>query len=487
MMKLDPSDLLDRAILKVLRGETIDFCEWEDLKEELEASDEEEQEAKPEFEEYLAQIGLTLDDAVRMTRAFQADFRKRAADYGIPLDDRPALVRRLAELAQTDRSPEFLRFFCELLSSFALFFRPEHEEFPDLVAAAEYIQARDDADELYADFSRRIEYGERFRAAISAKPPRQIPDAECDTRLKHQIFQKYKALLGAEESASDGIFWNNLDDLLQTVACTPELHPIAPLFLYQAVVRHRKRLHNSESPTLRLDALWQYRHYNIEQDNGKNLRQNGLYLRFFAELCELYRNDPEVDCVLCGYGFDQLSNLGDYYRILDFKALVQYETHLQDLRLEPDECPNLLPAGLPLYLPEPLEEILEDVSFCCWEGMTDNVILTGGLVSFVKYRRFQRSGKYQNARNKISDYVERNADDLKIDYFQIDPQDVGKIRAFCNQVLQAVELPPKEQPQKLSELPLFLAAVNEELISLLRCWDEEYLKFAGLALLGSRV
>lgn len=48
MWKLDENDPLDRALLKELRGEAIDFLEWENLLEEL----EEEPDAETRLQEH---------------------------------------------------------------------------------------------------------------------------------------------------------------------------------------------------------------------------------------------------------------------------------------------------------------------------------------------------------------------------------------------------------------------------------------------------
>ncbi len=484
--------LLLKSFLKAALDEPVDVNEIWDTIIEIEQIEDAAEQEKPYFEEYLKETGLTPDDAIHLMHEFQADFRNRAERYGMSLEDHPALVRRLCELAEKEPSKELLRFYCELLCCSELFFSTDEEDSSELADAADYMESREYVEQLYDYFCKRIELSSRFCSITQTKLPKEIPAASRNPDRKHQVFQTYAKLLGSKDSQQEGLFLDNIEYLLRMVDGMPTLRPVTPLFLYQMLIRHGKRLHTSDSTTFNLSALWKYRGYNIDEDNEKNWGKHSTYIRLFAEICKLYRDDPEIDLALCGFGFDQLSNLGDFYR--DGALFVEL---YDDVRLEEleDLCeeeyngknPLVQMAGIKLRLPESLDNILLKTSCSCWEGLDENILLKECGISEDELLYFLSDTKKKRTRilDNISEYVSQHANQLLEDYCQFNYLDGDAVRAFCGQVLRSVPFSGRNHP-KLSDIPMYLAGINSVMIDLLRKQDQEYLKCAGLLLLGSR-
>lgn len=121
----------------------------------------------------------------------------------------------------------------------------------------------------------------------------------------------YRKFMGISEKNSPELYYN-----LHRFICMTKQEKIyrliAPLFLFQLMVRHTGRLATKENLDVSMNSLWEYKEYQIEKDNGKNFKRYQLYARLFCKLCKEYRGDTDVDLELCGYGFGASSNLVEW-------------------------------------------------------------------------------------------------------------------------------------------------------------------------------
>ena len=460
-MKLDPNHPLDKLMMKIFRGETISFDEYEDAQADL---DDEEAE-KPDFLDYLAQIGVSVEDAVRSARDFQTAFYRRAEEFGLDFADPLRFFRAFEERAKSNPSPVLLLFYCEMLCCSSLLADRDNTEFSDLEAAAYFMDRHEDAELLFADFSKRAALGQRFLDAISKARKGNPHKISCDMKRKDLIFQRYNELFSSVQYTMDEneLFLDNIDYLLCLTESTSELHLLAPLFLYQVLIRHGKRLHNSDSFNFNMNSLWKYHEYKIDEDNGKNYFQNAIYIRLFSDLCKLYRDDPKVDLELCLYGFDQLSNLGNFYRIVNFNSIIYYEAKLEDLHTEewPPQSYMAALMGVSLQFPDTVEDIVDERDFSCAEfRLENNVIMMSDNISLRKLERFQNRSQNRKLLEKITDYLNQHMEQLQADYEGLEHSDENDIRLFCSNILRSIDIPPQMQPKKISELSMVFAFIN---------------------------
>lgn len=457
MWKLDKNDPLDQAMLKVLQGETVDFLEWEDILDDLED--------EPDAETRLQAHGYTAERGLREGEAYRAEFLKLLEKYDLPVSNRLLLCYHLAELAidgvPDDQADELLRIYCGLLFGTEFLLDQDREAYQGADGALAYLDASLSCAELYDELKQRIATADRFRTFLENAQKKSPPKADCDTSKAHAVFQTYQDAFGGSDD--DTIFLSNIEYLLQISAGSAALRAAEPLFLYQAVTRHDKRLHTSITLRMDMRALWKHKAYKIDANNGKNHKTNAARLAFFAGLCEFYKSDRLTDLPLCWYGFEKLSNLGEFYR-----EEIEWENF-------PD------PPTLPLSLPEPLETLTEWNRFSCFEYGGRNVILeSDSSLSPRKLERFQLNSKYKRPLDKLAAYMDEHMGQLAARFWGADDQTV---KALCSGILTQAGLPARWMPKNLREISLYLAAINGGLIELVEWIADDLLRQAGQALL----
>ena len=228
---------------------------------------------------------------------------------------------------------------------------------------------------------------------------------------------------------------DNLSVVMHTVSNAQPLRSLKPLFLYQLLTRHASRMRTSEAPSLDFASLWQYRSYKLDRDNGRNYDTAVRYLRFFEELCALYEQNSEVDLPLCIFGFDRLSNLGEFYRL--------YPPEEQKLSFD-------LRA----------EEIVSKSWFTCFGGEENPVLEHYGL-SYEELDELMSGclNRHEYAMKRLEKSINDNAEEHIAQFLSLPIQ--SRIR-LCEQLLSETPLSDAIRP-RAKEKNLFLAAVYEEL------------------------
>lgn len=430
MKPLDQKDPLDRLLEKELRGEAILFDEWEQAMDEL--ADE------PDFEEVLRREGLTHASALQQAEAYREDFLRRAAQYALPLDDRLLLCQTLFDRAALP-SDELRWLFCQVVTDVGFLLDRDRERFDEEEIVQSWLWSKRESGKLFAALSERAALQQRFLEICAQTQKNSLPKADCDSEKKDLIFQRYTALFGAY--GDEKLFLDNIDQLIGMQERSAALTEIAPLFLYRMLVRHGKRLHSSDSTRFDCRALWRYQTYRIDGDNGKNYKTNLAYLRLFHALCAIYETDERVSIPLCCHGFEQLSNLGDFYRMVE-------------------------PADYPLPFAAPLEKLIAQHTFSCYEhGLGDNVILAEEGLTARALFEFEGGGDRNRARalDRISAYINRHAAELTTVFLGAD---AAGVKALCGEILTGAALTAREQPADLPKVALFLASINGGLMEL---------------------
>ena len=439
MNPLDQKDPLDRLLEKELRGEAILFDEWEQAMDEL--ADE------PDLEEVLQREGLTWASARQQAEAYRQEFLHRAAQYALPLEDRFPLCQTLFDRAESP-SNELRWLFCQVVTDVGFLLDRDRERFDEEELVQGWLWSKRESEELFAALSERAVLQQRFLAICAQTQKNSLPKADCDSEKKDLIFQRYTELFGA--SGDEKLFLDNIDQLIGMQERSGALTEIAPLFLYRMLVRHGKRLHSSDSTRFDCRALWRYQAYRIDGNNGKNYKTNLAYLRLFHALCEIYETDERVSIPLCCHGFEQLSNLGDFYRMVK-------------------------PSDWPLPFAEPLEELIAQHTFSCYEhGLGDNVILAEEGLTARALFGFEGGGDRNRARalDRISAYMNRHAAELTTAFLGADDKGV---KALCGEILTGAALTAREQPTDLPTVALFLASINGGLMELVDYYANDLL------------
>lgn len=461
MLQLDKNDPLDRMILQELSGEPVLFDTWLDTMDELVE--------EPDCTQILQVRDQRTEDVLLEAKRYQADFRVRVLKQNLPLDNRFELCTALFSKAKEDPAPELLHIYCEILSapSFLLEQEPELADGEDKSYYEEqiilqYLSFCEERDQLWEMLTIRKRLSEQFSDAT--KEIRNPHPANCDTRLNYEIARCFTELFEFPGKGSGDILLGNLSNYIQVTASSPGLKSIEPLFLFRLLTKHQSRMCTVPDLNVSLSALWKRDDQQIDRNNGRNFKQYRRNLRLFKNLCGLYQNDEAVNLPLCWYGLDQITVLGDFYRV-HISAGWEYADSEREYPFIPT-----------------VEELVENALFSCFpNGYEDNVVLAGSNITPDELDQFRQNEKAPvlGALDRISDYMNARIPDLAIQMSYAAPEE---IKALCRDILEQSGI--KYRPKSPHETELFFAAINGGLMDC-QDWLASYLLAqAGHALLG---
>lgn len=438
---------INDMIRRTLEDEMIPFDEWQDLLEDIDA----EWDSAPDAEAILREHGLSMEELAKQAKGAREDFRVTLCRYDLPFDDRFNLCRWLYEAAKEAPSAELLRLYCDIVCDDGYLLGTDRDN-EDFIC---WLHRKADADALYAYLSERVVMNTHAREILENAKKIKLSNSNDSSEITSradEIFQTYIRIfrpIKYHEALLD-----NISHLLQIADSVEELAPIKPLFLYRMLTRHGKRLQTSEEVKVDFRVLWNYQEYNFEKDNGKNYRTNVCYLELFSCLCNIFQSDTAVDIPLCVCGFDQLSNLSEFYRLYG-------------------------PTDFEIPFAPPIEDLLDESLFSCFEhGSDDNVVMADGNITLKELDRFQCSTDRRRSRAlaQISDYMNGHISELVERFWRASPETV---KALCGEILEASELPPSQQPKTAQETAFFLAAINRGLMEAVDGMAELYLTAVG--------
>lgn len=468
--KKSPGEVrLDRIVKRTLRGENVDELEFRDAFEDL-MDDIMNEPAAP----------VTAED-IREAESAKIRFREWLLRYNLPLDNRYHLCETIDRLAHESPSQDLLRMICylvcdnDLLLNFATGANTVKESgrLPEEDASL-WRDIHRESEDLYTTLAARKQEAIRLKSVLAqAKDCGLSRDQRQGTAMRtdraEAIADAYADIF---QVAVTDIFRSNVYALLQTVDTNSSLATIKPLFLYRVLTRHARRMQASDGLEIDLRMIWKYKSYNIFSDNGKNYKVYRQYLSLFESLYDLFAAEDGVDASLCLYGFDQLSNLGDFCRYM----------------LEKDSLLPLEPS---------VDELLLESTFTCFPNrINDNVAFMESGLSEHKLIAFQfnrtvwlnygrtvlRGGKHrENAFRKIEDKMNEDADALMDRFLAADPEAVLDL---CREVLEQTALTKQEQPSSAAEKSLYLANINRIFMDTADDYALRYLTRAARAIIG---
>ena len=376
------------------------------------------------------------------------------------------------EKAASEPSQALLRLLCYILCDDGTLLDTDPDHHTQAENALNWKRVHQYSEELYAMLSARKQTAVLFSDALerlkqfrpSTDEMKSMSSADKQDALQSQVekIQKsFRRIFRTKELPPQ--FSELITELLNLSAENPDLARIKPLFLYRVLTIHRSRMLQGALDLRRLDyrALWSYKEYKIDDDNGKNHRIYMKYLELFGMLYHLFAGEETVDVTLCLYGFDHLSNLGDFYR-----------------QMSPDR------KNIPLDVS--VEDWLLDhmCVFSCYEyGEGDNILLDDSGLSVMKLERFQsgKNPRWKKALGLVEQYFNHDLESLTTRFLDSDP---GQVRALCREILECSKLPNELQPQDETETALFLAAINSGLMESADNFANAYLMEACHLLTG---
>lgn len=449
----------DEMINRVAEGKLVPFEEWLELETQV---DEEADRQNEEMEHIDGVPGwYTLEEVQAKAEEDKAMFLATLERFGLSLKNRFDLCYCLCELAEETPSVELLRVFCDIASGNPYLLDLDRTSLSEEEYIQEWNTCKEYADALYEHLSGRARQAKRYQRLLKEvkdfHPKKEAQSSE-PSAVQERIFQTFIQLYDLQvDEAKKMRFLDNITYLLQLADSSQALKVLKPLFLYQAITRHRKRLLNTSDLHIDVGALWKTRIYKIEEHNGKNYLAYWKQLELFSQLCSILEKSEDVDLAICVYGFDRLSNLGEFYRM---GAKTEHE-----IPFEPT-----------------MEDLMLESSFSCFEhGYQDNLVLVDSGYSHRQLDKFMCNKKYHHAFVKLDKYMNHNVVDLANQFLKAN-QESKQVKALCQKVLELANLSAKDRPKTMDEVGFFLSAINEALMDVVDGFADDYLQQAGWAL-----
>ena len=277
-------------------GDTISQDEFEEIM--LEVLEEEE---KYSLEDYLHMLQMSGDELKEYINNIKKQYPELFR-YG---KERICLCREL-EKAKRDSD---LYLICLLLCDDGILMEIDYITEKNLRSFAKYIF---DVKNVEQEIEKRRTMHRKWKQLLQKLYEYDNSTSVDDvTIIDHNaIFKVYRNIYPLNKIGP--YFMQNLETLAVT-ANKPPFNEIAPLYVYQMLTKHSSRLNKNEGLQVNQESLWKYQQYQIDFDNGKNFKANAKSIELFLDLCKLFVDSPEVDILLCQYGFIQLSNLYRFY------------------------------------------------------------------------------------------------------------------------------------------------------------------------------
>lgn len=114
----------------------------------------------------------------------------------------------------------------------------------------------------------------------------------------------YNALCSGEEN--DSYINDNLQFAAEKIICSPELSQIMPVVFTALFTRYPKKMYETKGFEPNFKKLLRHIDYNIEKNNGKNIRSFYNQLDMYASFRKYF---DSCDPLLCDMGFAEISNI----------------------------------------------------------------------------------------------------------------------------------------------------------------------------------
>lgn len=289
---------------------------------------------------------------------------------------------------------------------------------------------------------------------LVAKLESDIPNSNVK---REELLKVYSSIFGITNATEEFLY--NLDVMIGEINRIEAFRKIAPLYVYQVLVKHNKRLQTNKDMAIKQKSLWTYQEYEIYKDNGKNFNKNRLYLNLFERLCTVFQKDTTVNIPLCRWGFMMLSNLVEFQRY---------------------ELEDKLTSVFPL-----MDEIIDVSLFSCFSyPYTGAVVLKDTGYSLKQVEYFQTVSAYRIGLEKVAQYMNENAANL---LETLEKEEFTNIKKICADILFQCKLKKAEKPNTQRELDLFLCCINLALQDIADYFAKEYLVLGLLNMFRSEV
>ena len=395
------------------------------------------------------------------------NFLARLNRLGFSASNRFLLCEDLYMKAIAEPTDRLLRLYCMIACDSGFLLDLDRTGHNPRTDAMHWQRQKQDSDRLYTEMLRRKRMSERFQQAIKLatryvrkRLHPELLSAPTDMDLARQVLDEYIEI--TRPTGDTGQLHDNILTLLCRAGSCAVLTQLKPLFLFQALTLYADRLITEDVRLLDLTALWRHQSYRRGEGSDWDKTRCDCLNRLYEVLYTICRSQPDVDAELCLYGYDHLSDLGQFYR----------EHH----------------SDSPVMSFEPLTEvILAPCRYTCFEhGDGDNVMLASSGMNIESMTNYIASAEQGDAAwvNHVFAYVRTNIASLTARFLELDSEHPDSVQALCEEILQDACCGPVQQPRGDEERAFLLAAINKALMQSVDGWANDYLIRTGKILVG---
>lgn len=329
-----------------------------------------------EFDELLKQNHLTFDDAKQRAQQFKEKFYSLLSKYSIEHHNLVKTCYDLMErISQQSDNPDVQYLYFCIMTDFGLLNtvdsdRTDEQEIRNYLRQNELVQELSAFLKLQSGNSRKFnELREYLKKPIKIK---SIECAEESDFLYHLTIQH----TFLHDSIKNEVYKDNLKSLLIHINSDEKLRHVKPYIVFAVLARKTGMVQKREHFMPNLRAVFQYQHYNIYKDNGKNFNQYQSALELYDHLRRAY-SDDDVDMELCDFCFANLSPLSEWYY----------------MNCEPnEEIPTTLGRKILTVMPKSFPDIL---SYEDYEKLDeDEIQMYGDAAEELKEKMLQTADKF---------------------------------------------------------------------------------------------
>lgn len=258
------------------------------------------------FDEILAERNLNAEQALSMAHAFRTKYFRLLSERKLDGYKISKLCLEVTKLLRHDKSDDMIFIYLALVTENGLLYgdisNNEHmihlwlEQLDKIELLTEIIHKE-------RSYSRRLsELAEhRFKGN----------NIEIDREEQALLFNSVIVFPFLYKAKNSNIFLDNIGELVRQVNSDKLYRSIKPYIYFAILTRKHKLITEREHYSPNISSVFQYQHYKIDTDNGKNFDNYQAYLELYGTLKNF--DDDYIDWELTDYCMANLSNLSEWF------------------------------------------------------------------------------------------------------------------------------------------------------------------------------
>lgn len=258
------------------------------------------------FDEILVERNLNTEQAISMAHTFRDKYFNLLCEKKLDAYKISKLCSEVAKLLNHDKSDDMIFIYLTLLTENGLLFG-EITDDEQLVCL--WLEQLDKVELLTRRIAREKDLSRRLIELAQHKY--KCSDIEIDRGEQAMLFNSVIVFPFLYKAKNSNLFLDNIGELVRQVNSDKLYRSIKPYIYFAVLTRKHKLITERERYSPNIASVFQYQHYKIDTDNGKNFDNYQAYLELYGTLKNF--NDDEIDWEFTDYCMANLSNLSEWF------------------------------------------------------------------------------------------------------------------------------------------------------------------------------